>query len=243
MQKYTLIESESYEKGDKIAFNLTTKETVLLGKYKSGENELKGKYKPEYSKQRMVIYGKAGSGKTHYASFIISSYHKQYPKNDIFFISPHNKEDEKPLAKQIAFIKQMEIPDSPDPIDATKEFKNCLVFIDDIKGFKTRDQNNFVLKVAKDLYYNCRKYGVSVIVTNHELLDGWFNKLFNYEAEQVTFFPSSLLAMRQVNTYCDKYLGLGQSEMEYIKNSNSRWITVNSAIPQYIMTETGIKML
>jgi Cdc6-like AAA superfamily ATPase len=243
MKPYTLISSDRTEKGKLIARDLSTKEDIYIGQYKSGTPVITGKFKPEYSTQRMVVYGKSGSGKTTWSSFIISSYHRQFPDNEIILVSPHEKDQEKALAKQLKFVKQLDISEKPEPIDATEEFKHCLVFIDDMKGFKTKEQNAFVFKLANDLIYNCRKYEVSVIISNHELLGGVSNKLMNFEAEQVTFFPQSMLSWRQIETYCKKYLGFDAKTLAIVRQSKSRWITVCTTIPSYIMTEDSIYMV
>ncbi len=243
MTSFSLIESGEQEKGTLIAKDTVTKENVYIGKYKSGDSHLHSKFKPEYSVQRMCVYAKSGAGKTTYCSEIMRSYHRQFPDNDIILISPHKKEDEKAFARQLGYIKQMEIEEKPEQIDCTEEFKDCLVVIDDIRGFKTKEMNQFVYGIARSLIYNCRKYGVSVIISNHEIADGHFNKLMNFEAESVTMFPISSLSWRQISYYCDKYLGFDKAAIDKIKGTKSRWITINTTIPNYVMTEEEIYML
>lgn len=240
---YLFITSPDAEREGAIAYDFVSKSYVYAGRYKTGETCISGKFKPIYNRQRMAVFGKSGSGKTTWSSFIASSYHKQFPDRDIILISPHLKEDEKALAKQIGFIQQLEISETPEPVDATEEFKDCLVLIDDIKGFKTKAQNDFVAKLAHDLMYNCRKYGVSVVISNHQLLDGPANKLLNFEAQLVTFFPQSKLAWRQIEAYCKKYLGLDTAAIEEIKGSQSRWITIATETPSYVLTENKVYML
>lgn len=234
----SFITSPSIEKGAPIARDMSTKEYVYVGKYKSGENELFGKFKPEYCTQRMVVYGKAGSGKTTYMSMIASSYHRQFPENDIILISPHDKEDEKAFKKQIKYIKQLQIDEDPEPIDPTKEFKDCLIIADDIAGFKTKSQNKFVHDLLRNVMYNCRKYGVSVIISTHELLSGNSTKAMNYESEQVTIFNQSRLAWRQIEHYATKYLAFDKTAVDKLKSMDSRWITIGVTNPNYILTET-----
>ena len=171
---------------------------------------------------------------------LLNSYNKKFPQNNIYLISPHDKNDEKAFVPYASKIKQVVIEEGLEIEPDT--FSNSLVIMDDIRGMSNPKLNKLVFEMCKNLYYNSRKYNTYLILTNHRLLDGCYNSFFTYEADSFTFFVNSKSVWREIDIYLKKYLGLNAGDLDFVKYSTSRWVTVCNVVPTFILTENIVKL-
>jgi len=253
MQKSLVESSRKVKDGFPLALNLDNDRTLYIVENESGDQTAEGAFMPILNKkqQRLVVYGKSGSGKTTYCSYLAISYMQQNPKNNIWLFSPHDKNNPKEEAfyKMAKHIKQVKTDDDNmdqlNEIDVTKskDFHNSLVIFDDIRGYSTDPLNKRIWAIARNIFYNGRKYGITTVVTNHEILDGHFNKFFTFEADSFTFFVISKTVWRQIEEFFKKYLKMPIDVIKAVENTESRWVTVGNNNPQYILTEYDCQLI
>jgi len=196
--------------------------------------------------RREILYiaGPQGSGKSYYTAQYIKEYKKVFPKNDVILFSRIEKD------KSFKDIKPMRIKlDNKllsDPIDAKKELIRSCVIFDDIE---TMDKNvkKYMEALRNDVIKNGRDQedkgnDIYCVCTNHQVSD--YNKtrdLLN-ECTSITVFPkagSSYGAERVLKIY----FGLGKKQIDKLMNLPSRWVSIYSSFPQYVLYEKGAYLL
>ncbi len=192
---------------------------------------------------REVVYvaGKSGSGKSWYANQYAQKYQKVFPHNPIYIISSVD-DGAKDMYKQlednalkngeenVIRIPKEEIKDL-DPVN----FKDCLVIFDDCGQFKKpylkecSDLRDALLEIGrhKNVYMVCIEHLLFQYKDTRKLLN---------EATNVVFFPSS--CFHHIERYCKQYAGLDKANIDKIRNSKSRWMTIFNSYPVVIMGET-----
>lgn len=192
------------------------------------------------TRETLYIAGRSGSGKSTYAKEYIKNYSKLFPNNKIYLIS---KVDDDVTFKDIKNIIKID-PDlfnsdeSEDNIDYdAKQFKNCIVIFDDIDQFVDKIKKPISL-LRDQLLEIGRHNNVYVISTSHLLTNYKHTRVLLNEAHSVTFFPQS--GFHNIERYLKQYAGLSNENINQIKNSKSRWVTVFQSYPQVIMEEHKI---
>lgn len=186
------------------------------------------------------ICGPSGSGKSTMAANILQTYKKQNPKNDIYIFS--RKDRDEVLDK----LKPLRIPIDDDlidnPLDITKEAENggCCFLFDDYNTIQDKELREAVSKIMHDILEVGRSYNVSCIITNH-LINGDNKKdmrtIFN-EAHNITIFPKC--GNRHGMEYMLKnYIGFDKKIIDRILKLNSRWCTISTTYPNYVLYENG----
>ena len=108
-----------------------------------------------------------------------------------------------------------------DPIEWT-EFRDCLTVWDDIDAIKG-SLKKFVFTLRDKLLKNSRKFGVSVVVSQHNYTDGHGNN-FN----------------RSIQYLLSNYIGLNKEAIEKLKNTQTRATIYVKSYPQIIITDRMI---
>jgi len=141
---------------------------------------------------RFVLYccGQSGSGKSVYISKVVTEYHKLYPKNEVFIISPAIEDKAFDGIKFIQKIK-LDYEFLNDDDISIQDFKNSLVIFDDIEGLSEL-MNKRVTEILNHCLTTGRKLGISICVVNHLPTDHKKTSLFLLEATHVCFFPDFL---------------------------------------------------
>lgn len=253
MQKSLVESGRKLKDGFAVATNLENDRTLYVVEGEGGDSHAEGAFMPVLNKkqQRLVVYGKSGSGKTTYCSYLAISYLQQNPKANIWLFSPHDKNSPKEEAfyKIRQHIRQVKTDEENmeqlNEIDVTKgnDFHNSLVIFDDIRGYSSDPLNKKIWAIARNIFYNGRKYGITTIVTNHEILDGHYNKLFTFEADAFTFFVISKTVWRQIEEFLKKYLKMPVDAIAGVQEIESRWVTIGNNNPQFILTESTCDLI
>jgi hypothetical protein len=189
-------------------------------------------------KERDVLYitGRSGSGKSYYSADFIKQYVKVHPKNGVYLIS--SLMEDKCLDK-IPQIKRVKIK-TPEFLAADfsdiSKMKNSLILFDDIDCMTDKKILKKVYEIMDLVLQTGRKYNVTMIHTSHSACDGAYTKLILNEAHSTTF---SINGMSNVSMkyLCNSYLGLTLKQIEALKKTKTRWVTVFKTCPEVMMTQ------
>lgn len=189
---------------------------------------------------REVVYiaGKSGSGKSWYANEYSLKYQKVFPNNPIYIISSvddgdkdmYRQLEDNALEGNVIRIPKEEIK-ALDPVN----FKDCLVIFDDCGQFKKpyllecSNLRDALLEIGrhKNVYMLCIEHLLFQYKDTRKLLN---------EATNVVFFPSS--CFHHIERYCRQFAGLDKANIQKIRDSKSRWMTIFNSYPVVIMGET-----
>jgi hypothetical protein len=192
-------------------------------------------------KERDVMYitGRSGSGKSYYAADFIKQYVKLHPKNGVYLIS--SLMEDKCLDK-ISQIKRVKIK-TPQFLAADfsniAQFKNTLILFDDIDCMTDKKILKKVYDIMDLVLQTGRKYNVTMIHTSHSACDGAYTKLILNEAHSTTFFINGMSNV-SMKYLCNSYLGLTIKQIDALKKTKTRWVTVFKTCPEVMMTQKMI---
>ena len=201
----------------------------------------------------LFISGMAGSGKTYFAKNYILLYSEMYPTNKIFFISQQNKDNDPSLKEIRTLMTQLSIEDlmnETEPIN-WESFTNspCLVFFDDVDGFPNEKLKRggmspmkTVMTLINDLLNNGRKFGISVVVSSHDLNKSHKMETIMKESEYFVLYPQGIM-MYNLTYFGQKYLGFEKNQIKEMKENKSRWISIRRKTPILEITEYTARIL
>ena len=182
------------------------------------------------------VLGMSGSGKSYWIKQYCESYHKKHPKHEIFLFS---EATEDPLFDGVSYIKRVDLNENvlSDPIEWT-EFRDCLTVWDDIDAIKG-SLKKFVFTLRDKLLKNSRKFGVSVVVSQHNYTDGHDSKTLLNESGTIVFFMGNNFN-RSIQYLLSNYIGLNKEAIEKLKNTQTRATIYVKSYPQIIITDRMI---
>jgi hypothetical protein len=197
--------------------------------------------------RREILYiaGAQGSGKSYYASNYIKEYLKMFPNNDAILFSRVKKDKN---FKDIKKIIRVKLDDNilNDPIDPKKELIRSITIFDDIE---TMDKNmqKYLENLRNDIIKNGRDQegignDIYCICTNHQVTDYSKTRDLLNEATSLTIFPKSG-STYGIKRALKSYFGLDNNQIHKILNLPSRWVSIYSSYPQYVLYEKGAYLL
>jgi len=186
------------------------------------------------------IAGPSGSGKSSYAAMLAKSYHKLYPKNDMYIFSRDDATKD-PAFKKLK-LKQVMLDDSivDDPIDIDEVAGGSLIIFDDTGTIIDKRIKEAVDKLIMDIMETGRKKDISLILTSHLVNpnERKFSRTVLNEMQALTCFPSSGSSY-QIKYVLKMYFGLDNKKIDEILKLNSRWVTIYKNYPMTVMYEHG----
>ncbi len=190
------------------------------------------------------IAGPSGSGKSTILARMVKYHLKVHPKTKVYLFSRSNKDDD-PAFKGIPF-KQVSIDDElvEEPIDITTLRAGSILVFDDIGTIHSDAQRKTIEKIIMDALEVGRKFQISVIVTSHLIIpnDHKFARVMMNEIQFLTVFPKSGTT-QQITYALRTYLGLSKNEIDRILQSSSRWVTIHTRFPRFVMYDKGAYFL
>lgn len=192
----------------------------------------------------IMVGGKSGSGKSHIARNFAIRYHELYPKRKIFLIS--YLEEDLTLDSVEKIFKRIDASkfDDEEVEYGIKDFKECLVIVDDVEGYERTNKKIFngIQSVIDMIATMGRHTASSLVVASHLLTDYKRTRLFLGEAQQfVTFMHGA--SRKQLYGLLGGYAGLDDSEIEEMKSISSRWVCVRTQFPVVALHEKGAFLL
>ena len=162
--------------------------TNTIEKYESS-NEMSLEWLKKAINESCFIAGKKGSGKSHLMRWLLSGFIAQSNKQDIFYIIDKHYDTDNPWILGIdenELIENNRIVDGDKAIDKIHELHNLLlnriknkltfkklgihtrILIDEIDSY-SNDDMEIISSFVKDVEYQGRKYGFSLILGSHSI--------------------------------------------------------------------------
>lgn len=142
-------------------------------------------------------------------------------------------------SKVLFFPLDDSIVTDPPPLSL---FKNTLCIFDDVESGVEKSLLTAILSVRDSLINTGRHHQVDVIVARQQLLDFGKTRTLLNNIYQVVGFPQSA-GKHHFIAFLERYMGLSKQLIEKIKSIPSRWILINRAQPQYVLSQSGITFL
>lgn len=184
----------------------------------------------------LYIPGASGSGKSTYSAKYASCYKKLYPECKIFIFSrllsdePFDDLDCIWITLNDDFIKE---PLSIDDIEP-----NSMCIFDDMDQIEDLKLLDALLKFQQQVLELGRHTNIQCIITGHLFLplNAKLKRRIMNEMQCVTVFPQDC-NFKQTHYAMSSYLNLSPQAINYILDSDSRWVTITNRAPKIIFTE------
>ena len=122
-----------------------------------------------------------------------------------------------------------------------QELANSLVLFDDVDNLQDKKLQDAVNALQSDLLANGRKYKISVMIIAHQLMNYKQTRNILSECYRVVFFPQS--SKYHVNRYLKTYAGIQKSDIDRIMATKSRWICLQTTVPNIVIAEHDVFIL
>lgn len=198
--------------------------------------------------QREVLYvsGPSGSGKSTYTADYVRNYHRDFPNDAIVMFSAVSDDDafkKIPLIRVVldeTFIDR-QLSEDEDTI-RIEDLSDSLVIFDDIDVIHNDEVKKLVQKLRSECLEIGRHQNISMILTSHQIFNYKETRIILNEANYVVTFPRSGSA-GQIRDYFRRYAGFNKKEIDDIMSIKTRWICFSKTAPQYILHQTGARLL
>ena len=196
---------------------------------------------------RFVSYisGPSGSGKSTYASNIATTFKKVFPHKPVYLFSRTDHHKDPALVKlrpiQIGIDENL----LQHPIDISQEISGgALIIFDDCNTVQDAKLKKEIDKLMCDIMEIGRKLDCSIIITNHLVLpnEKSFARTLMNEIHNMTVFPKSG-SSHQITYALKTYFGLKRQDIEKIIDLPSRWVTISTHAPRYVLHQGGCYIL
>jgi len=222
--------------------------TVYLSEtpVEDGENRLVAKNKTMFhpavnrltERQIMYVTGQSGSGKSYYTAQFAQEYHKAFPKRNVYVFSYL---DECATLDKLKFLKRVKIKEEnflTETIE-TSDLKDSLVIFDDVDCIGNKLIKKKVFELLRKVLETGRHANVSIIYTSHTACNGLDTKTILNECHSVTLYPRTM-GGKSLKYLLEGYFGLNKAEIEKVKKTDSRWVSLTKTFPPCVFTQNEI---
>lgn len=188
----------------------------------------------------IYVAAPSGSGKSTYITKWAGEYKELFPNNPIYIFSRKNEDAALDNLLEYGDVNRISLDESFLDFkldnDALDEFSDSLLIFDDID---TLSDKKILLKIKKlrdDIIQTGRSYRISVISSSHTICNYKDTKQVLNECNQITLFPYCG-GKAQIIDYLKRYQGMTKEQIQRIIKVPSRWVTLNTRFPIYVITE------
>ena len=196
---------------------------------------------PDFSIERTCNYivGASGSGKSRYICEWVKEYKKHYKRNEVYVFSSLLQDESLDPIKPARVILDDDFVKEDINLSIYKD--SCCIF-DDCDTIQHKNIKNKVYTLMNMMLNTGRHHNITVWVVNHTATGNKNeSKVILNEAHSVVYFPVN---HNQGLVYMlENYCGLDKKQMKFLKNLNSRWVSIYKHYPQAIITDKTIFML
>ncbi len=192
------------------------------------------------------IAGPSGSGKSTVAAELGQQFKNIYPNKPIYIFSRTDSRKDPAFAKLKPI--QVDINESliEAPIDITEEVTEdgCLMIFDDCGTINNDKVRKAVEKLIMDIMEVGRKLNCNIIITNHLVIpnEKKLARTIMNELTVLTVFPKSGSA-QSIRYALKTYWGMTNKQIDEVMQIQSRWLRISKNYPQYILWESGAKII
>lgn len=183
------------------------------------------------------VAGASGCGKSYFVAKWIENLKKQskFKDHDVYVISPQTEDD--PAFEKLGYFR-LDIT-FPDFAQLTfEDFKDSIVVFDDLTSLHDKRLSFFITMLQKACLENGRKLNISVISVNHALKDWMKTKYVIGESPYYTIFPNS--NYNECAKFLKSYASFDKFQLEYVKELDTRALTIHRNSPNYMISDHEI---
>ena len=187
----------------------------------------------------LFVAGPRGSGKSYFCSDYISLYKKVYPKNRFILFSTKPEDECLDKLRPLRIEINDELLEEPIELD---ELRNSLVLFDDIDGTADKELKAELFRLYNLILQNGRSYGITVIITYHNITDYKMTRETLNNSSHCVIFPQSGATAQNkymLKTYC----GLEKYQIDKIMSLDSRWVMIKKYAPMMVIYSKGVYFL
>lgn len=185
---------------------------------------------------RMVIFAKAGAGKTVLINRMCELFHLQYKDKPIFFISNNNVRKDESLTHSIytfisldklikKYSNEKEMNDFKKGINNGDCFDDSLVVFDDCQLNENKQKKTIFYEFVNVILNFKRKNLIHFIFTTHNVSDGLYTRNLFTELTHYIFYTGSIL--NRNNLILERKLKLSSDEIRRMTdNDETRWTCI-----------------
>lgn len=186
----------------------------------------------------LYLTGPSGSGKSTQCVMYCREWKKMNKgkDNNIVLISPIEDDDNVNSLNPLRLSLSEENFIDPDTKIDLEELSNCCVLFDDIDAIPEkqikeacRDLRNRILLTGR--HHNITSLSTSHIACNYKETRDCLN-----ESHYITFFPAGG-SNYHIKRFLKSYCGLSNDEIKKILSLPSRWVTLHTKYPMYVMSK------
>ena len=194
----------------------------------------------------VFLFGCANSGKSYFVKHFAQNYNRVWAgKKKIYLIS--ELEEDETLDSANCKIHRINIKSLvADPIDLNSgEFESCLFIFDDydtLKNTKEEPLYTVVLELINKVLIKGRHQNISCCIISHFGANGNKTRLILTESQLITVYPFGA-SKHSIEYVLCKHVGLDKKDVKDIKKLGSRWVSISKNYPQYLVSESIVKIL
>lgn len=185
---------------------------------------------------RMVIFAKAGAGKTVLVNRICEVFHSKNPEKPIYFITNNNAKSDPALSHSIytflslnkllkKYSDENEMNSFKRGINDGNIFDDSLIVFDDIQLNEDKKKKTLFYAFVNVILNFKRKNLIHFIFTTHDVSDGLYTRNLFTELTHYIFYTGSLL--NRNNLILEKKLKLSSEEIRRMTdNDKTRWTCI-----------------
>jgi hypothetical protein len=164
-----------------------------------------------------------------------------HPKNPVYVFSSL---DDDPTLDSLKYLKRIKLTKS-EFLEAelkAEDFKDSLTLFDDVDVISNKKVLKKTMDILNSILQTGRHFNVSCIYTSHASTAGHATKIILNEANVIVIFPSTS-GGKMMRYLCDQYLGFTKSQIDKMKNMQSRWCAIFRAYLRAIVTQNQASLL
>jgi hypothetical protein len=189
--------------------------------------------------ERNYVAGKSGSGKSYWTAKWVKEWLNMDPNRKVKLFSRKPKDE---AFDKIAQLTRISLDDDLlDNMIEPKDLKDTLVIFDDISTIRDKDIRTEVENIRSDILETGRSDCIPVISTNHLLYDKAKTNMLLNESTSLTVFPRQVSAPK-LRYFLTNYGDLNPKQVKFLKTVPSRWLSVYTDYPMYVIHDKGCYM-
>ena len=186
----------------------------------------------------IYIYGSSGCGKSYLSKEYAKLYKKYYKDNDIFLVSSLD------FDKTLADLKCKRIPLNIDVLSkiSLDTLENSLIIFDDSDTPSDKEVQKMIDNLKDEIAQKGRHTRTSAIFTTHMACNFNRTRVLLNECCKFVIFPGAG-GLKQQERLLVTYGGLDPIEFKRLIKLKSKWLMFYNRFPNYIMHQSGVKLL